>query len=141
MNRLKELRKANKLSISELSRETGIIRSTLSYIESGKRRMNVEHAKILAPYFGVSIDYILGGDAVTYARDINEALETLFAEMFDEFISATDQGTLDERSRLIYSLIDRILHSNVTTTDLKTVISMLDVLIRSHDKEAKQEEE
>lgn len=140
MNRLKELRKANRLSISELSRRTGIVRSTLSSIESGKRKMNIDHAKILAPFFGVSIDFILGGDAVSTATDINEALESLFIDLYDDVIAASLAGTLEERSRLIFNLIDRILHDDVPTSDIKSVIAMLEVM-KTRRAESDQNEE
>lgn len=140
MNRLKELRKANRLSISELSRRTGIVRSTLSSIESGRRKMNINHAEILAPFFGVSIDFILGGDAASTATDINEALEALFIDLYDDVIAASLAGTLEERSRLIFNLIDRILHDDVPTSDIKAVIAMLEVMKTRRAENAQSEE-
>lgn len=60
MNRLKELRTLKKLSLRQLEEETGIANSALSSIENGKRKMGLNVAIILADYFGVSIDFILG---------------------------------------------------------------------------------
>jgi len=64
MNKLKELRDKSGLTLRELENEVGIANSTLSEIETGKRRMGPKHAKILAPYFGVSEKYIMGDDAI-----------------------------------------------------------------------------
>ena len=60
MNRLKEMRTLKRLTLRELEEATGITNSTLSAIENGKRRMNVRVATVLADYFGVSIDFMLG---------------------------------------------------------------------------------
>ena len=60
MNKLRELRRSRNLSITELSDETGIARSTLSAIEHGNRKININHAQILAPFFNVSVDFLLG---------------------------------------------------------------------------------
>lgn len=125
MNRLKELRKANNLTTTDLAHKTGIARSTLSSIESGNRRMNVVHAKILAPFFGVSIDFILGGDSPISVEELNDNLEDVFTRLFDGYVRAAQEGSLDERSRLVFRIVDCVLHGNVSTETLRTVSAYL----------------
>lgn len=67
MNRIKQLRKKKRLTLMNLSKESGFPNSTLSQYENGKRQISIEKAKKLAEYFGVSVGYLLGLD--TPAKD------------------------------------------------------------------------
>lgn len=136
MNRLKELRTANKMSITELYEATKIARSTLSAIELGKRRMNINHAKILSNYFGVSLNYILGYDEERSTNTFLEKLEELFTDFYDDIINASINGNLDERAKTIFKMIDSLLHDNLHTDDIKTALALLGTLkkVRSETK-------
>ena len=59
-NRLRELRDRSNLTVRDIAEKTGISFSTISFIENGKRRMNIRVATILSEFFGVSIDYLTG---------------------------------------------------------------------------------
>lgn len=59
-NRLKELRKRNHLTLEELGHNVGMLNSTLSQYENGKRNPNSEILEKLANFFDVSVPYILG---------------------------------------------------------------------------------
>ena len=59
-NKLKELREKEGLTIRRLEQVSGISHTQLTHIENGKRNLTSKNAKILADYFGVSIDYLLG---------------------------------------------------------------------------------
>lgn len=48
------------LSTYKVSKETGIPQSTFSSWKSKKGLISSEKAKILADYFGVSVDYLMG---------------------------------------------------------------------------------
>jgi transcriptional regulator with XRE-family HTH domain len=58
--RLKELRMEKGLSLAQLEKETGLSQSALSYWEIGKRIPNANAVIILAKFFQVSTDYLLG---------------------------------------------------------------------------------
>lgn len=58
--RLKELRKENKMSQEELSKETCFNQSTISKWERGEREPNIEVLILLADFFKVSTDYLFG---------------------------------------------------------------------------------
>lgn len=59
-NNLKKLRKERKLTQIALQMETGIEQALLSKFENGTRVPPTETLIILANYYNVSIDYILG---------------------------------------------------------------------------------
>lgn len=54
MNRLKALRKKHNLTTEQLAEKTGIVRTTITAIEKGRRQLNANHARALADYFGVT---------------------------------------------------------------------------------------
>ena len=58
--RFKELRLENNLSQYKLSAETGISQTAIARWESGERNPSMECLIILAKYFCVSIDYLVG---------------------------------------------------------------------------------
>lgn len=59
-DRLRELRKQNKLSQSEVAEKLGITASAYGFYEQGKTIPNAEALSILADLFNVSTDYLLG---------------------------------------------------------------------------------
>lgn len=62
--RVKELREQKKLSIRALAEATGLHHSIIARIEKGERKISTSQAEALASYFGVSVDYLIGGDIV-----------------------------------------------------------------------------
>lgn len=60
MNRLKELRKDRKLTLQQVSKETGVSVASLSSYENGNRNPKIETWQRLADYFGVSVSYLQG---------------------------------------------------------------------------------
>ena len=62
MNRFKELRIERGLTLQELADATHTTKSALSLIENGKRSLSIQSLKLYAEFFGVSTDYLLGGD-------------------------------------------------------------------------------
>lgn len=60
MQRLKELRKKDQLTLDQLGNILGISRQVLSRYERGEREADYATLKKIASYFNVSIDYLLG---------------------------------------------------------------------------------
>lgn len=58
--RLKELRKINKLTQKQLAKIMNVDCSAVTKWETGKANPDFEKQQILADYFGVSVDYLLG---------------------------------------------------------------------------------
>ncbi len=59
MNRLKQLRKGNMLTLKELARATGISAQSLSGYERGVNQPTADRLIWLADYFNVTVDYLL----------------------------------------------------------------------------------
>ena len=59
-NRLKQLRKAKKITQIALQMQTGIEQALLSKYENGERTPTTDALVRLADFYNVSIDYILG---------------------------------------------------------------------------------
>ena len=66
MNRIKELRKLNKISQKELSKNLNITQQALSYYEQEKRVPNEPTWQALANFFNVSVPYLQGIDKEIY---------------------------------------------------------------------------
>ena len=58
--RVKELRKQRRLSQTELGEVLGLTHKSISTIESGLRGPTIENLILLAKFFEVSTDYLLG---------------------------------------------------------------------------------
>lgn len=73
--RLRALRRHRRITLAELSVTTGISESTLSRLESGKRRANLELLLPLARAYGVPLDDLVGaprtGDPRVHLRPIH----------------------------------------------------------------------
>ena len=66
MNRLKELRQKNNLTLKELGQKVGMANNTISRYETGKREPKLETWNKLAVFFNVSIPYLQGIDEEIY---------------------------------------------------------------------------
>ncbi|KXA60668.1 XRE family transcriptional regulator [Streptococcus oralis subsp. dentisani] len=60
IERLKKLRKKEKLTQKDIATFLNISQPAYQQFESGKKKMNLETMEKLADYFNVSIDYLLG---------------------------------------------------------------------------------
>ena len=58
--RIYELKKQRGLSQKELGEAVGLSHKSISTIESGSRSTTIEKLVLLADFFGVSTDYLLG---------------------------------------------------------------------------------
>lgn len=58
--RLKELRTEKNLTQVELAKATNLSKSAISFWESGERTPNINAVIVLAKYFEVSADYLIG---------------------------------------------------------------------------------
>lgn len=125
MNRLREARTKCKYSLRDLEDVSGIARSTLSDIENSKRQMGVTHAEKLSPILGVSIDFLMGTDAIKIVDSFEDALENLFLMSVDSFYDAADNEKLSNRQRLVFNIIDQLLHRTLSDKDLDLIADMV----------------
>lgn len=82
-NRIKKLRKKKGMTLKELGEAVGMLDSTLSQYETGKRNPKIETWQKLASYFGVSVGYLQGitndVDEVIFNKAIAEVKKILRA--------------------------------------------------------------
>ena len=57
---LRELRSQKGITLQELSKSCGLSTRTMIRYEQGERLPDIETAKIIADYFDVSLDYLVG---------------------------------------------------------------------------------
>lgn len=92
MNRLKELRKAKKLTQEELAREIGISKITVLRWENGERQIKLDKAQKLADFFGVSVGYLLGYEDNDFEKQIRiDVLNNLIYKMHTTYVSLLEK--------------------------------------------------
>ena len=64
MNRIAELREKRGLSQTKLGKMVGAAQNTISNWENGNRKPDYEALKILATFFGCSVEYIMGEESI-----------------------------------------------------------------------------
>ena len=62
MENLRKLRRKEGLTQKELAEKLNMSRASIAYYEIGRRSPDINRAKKLADYFGVSVDYIAYGE-------------------------------------------------------------------------------
>lgn len=77
MNRIKELRKSNKVTMEELSKKISVTEKTISRWENEKTQIKTDKAQKLAEYFNVSESYLLGYSDDNQKLDWNSVVEYL----------------------------------------------------------------
>ena len=95
-NMLKALRNANGLTQDELSRRLKISRSTISMYESGLRQPDFETLELIADYFNVDIDYLLGRSVRTTLLPEAIHSESTILQLYER-LDSTDQARIMER--------------------------------------------
>ncbi len=112
MTKLKELRTLNHLTLQQLSKETKIVVSTLSSIETGKRKITMEQAIICANYFNVSVDYLLGtcfsNRLNTFIKDCQRDYKNIIAKDNDNNPMITELKLKNYKDYLILSIIEML---------------------------------
>ena len=80
MNRIKELRKKNHLTLKDMGSKSNMLDSTLSQYENEKRTPNEATWQALADFFNVSVDYLKG---YGYSKDyIYKLLDDAYKEPY-----------------------------------------------------------
>lgn len=100
MQKLKRLRKERKLTQQNVAESLHISRQLYSFYENGKREPNIENLSLLADFFDVSIDYLLG------RKEKNLSMTSLL-----EKLQLVDKETLDE----IENYLDYIIYKKNKT--------------------------
>lgn len=123
-NRLRELRNGLGLTLNEAAKsmterfpgQTKIIGNTLSKYEKGERKTSVETLKMLASFYGVSVEYLQG-----------ESVDDSVIEILMDCYNAEPKAKPSE---------DRLFTVNVTPSPwLKELIRRTDAYLAKHQKQ------
>ena len=87
-NVLKQLRLASHMTQNDLAQRLGLTRSRVSMYESGSREPDFETLELIADFFNVDVDYLLGRTSKTTvtpetAYYLNPETARVAQEMFD----------------------------------------------------------
>lgn len=111
MEKLRELRKQNKLSMKELGAILGLSESTISLYENGKREPDIATIIKIANYFNISVDELLGikkhNTTNIFNNDdrLNSGISCSPVLInFERMCSLLDEKTLDHIHTILYSL-------------------------------------
>nr|WP_312579613.1 helix-turn-helix domain-containing protein [Sedimentibacter sp.] len=121
--RLKQLRKENKLKQEDLGSLINVSKTQISDIENGKKSTSIENLVVLAEYFNVSIDYLLGkSDNSSATIDKNNDIHNLTE---NEMELLKDFRILDkyEQNVIIGKISEMIYNKNVEESNLEVECS------------------
>ena len=133
-NRVKELRKKSNLTTEELSKRTGILRSSITQIETGKRKLNIRIAQALANYFNVSIDYLRGESLADRFKKILNDLQRdyTYIDEWSPIPQIKEDEMLNEKEK---EMLISILKLNMLTLEnIKKVHQHIDELYNNERK-------
>lgn len=109
---LKELREDKKISQKELAKKIYVTVGTISNYENNQHYPDIEKLIMLADYFNVSTDYLLGRSISPYSPDIFQKQimpDVSFASIIDDFQKLSQK----QRQALLTVLDDMKFRSTV----------------------------
>ena len=138
MNRLKELRKRDKITQVAFAKDNGIPLRTLQSWENGESQIKPEKAQQLADIFGVSVGYLLGfniddvtEDEINFHNNVMERMNKEAFIRFLDFITLSDIVLSDKQIEMIFYQLQDLSELNsdyrYTETDVEKLKSMYSV--------------
>lgn len=125
MNRLKELRQANKLTQSDLSEKLYVSLKTISRWENGESQIKSDKAKTLANFFGVSVGYLLG-----YTDNKKTYDDEYTLSIGDETYVFSDKRIQDERANKFLTEFILSLQNNDIFLSNSEILQIHDSILR-----------
>lgn len=128
------LRKTNNLSQTMLGNAIGLSKQTINDIEKGRSKTTLDRAKLLADYFNVSLDYLIGKtdnpNAMIYDK-INKHMLTK-----EEIELLKDFRLLDkyEQNVIIGKISEMIYNKSVEESNLEVECSEELINMESRDR-------
>ncbi|HET1206114.1 TPA: helix-turn-helix transcriptional regulator [Streptococcus pneumoniae] len=138
MNRLKELRKRDKITQVAFAKDNGIPLRTLQSWENGENQIKPEKAQQLADIFGVSVGYLLGfniddvtENEINFHNNVMERMNKEAFIRFLDFITLSDIVLSDKQIEMIFYQLQDLSELNsdyrYTETDVEKLKSMYSV--------------
>jgi len=121
-DRIKELRKAMRLSQAELADRVGVSRSAIGMYEMGRREPDAESLEALADFFNVDMDYLIGRSDVT---------STIITPKYYEHPETTKLAQLAHDNPDVSLMLDSL--PDLDPRDLKVLTDMVAAFTRRDD--------
>lgn len=101
--KIKQLRKDNKITQTELGKVLNVEKSTISMYENNNTQPPIQTLSAIAKYFNVSTDYLLGNETPTLTekdeKDIAKSMERLKDQLKNSQGLMFDGEPLDEETK------------------------------------------
>jgi repressor LexA len=124
-----ELLKINKTTVYRVAKDTGIAASTLSDWKNGRSAPKADKISILAQYFGVSTDYMLGGSRAELGAPLDSARIPIIGEIragspiiTNESILGYEYADVDDRDEYFYLRVQGDSMKNIGMIDGSLVL-------------------
>lgn len=115
-NKIRELRKERGLSQSSLAKILGVAQNTLSYWENGKFDVDNKSLSLMADFFGVSVDYLLGRESAK--KESPAADEGGEADLDRELVNLLCQLDSPQEEQRVKDFVRGILAAREALTSL-----------------------
>ncbi len=112
MNRIRELRKAEKLTMKQLGEIIGVSESTISLYETGKREPDQNTLLLIANHFHVSLDYLVGVSSGA-SQPASLGLSNDEIKLIQDYRSLNEQGQAYIRQTMYMALPIYKRHSDL----------------------------
>lgn len=110
--RLRQLRKGNKLTQTQLANALGLAFSTISMYERGVREPDFETLEAIADYFNVTMDYLHGKDSSVEKKGITQNELSLSPEQRALLTAVLDLSVDDSKKALEYVELLKLKHNS-----------------------------
>ena len=116
MNRLKLLREGRGLTQTEFGKLFNASQNTVSNWEKGNRKIDNDRLLQFSSYFGVSIEYLLGGDCVPNNKETQPAehVSKLDSELF-----STISSLAPHEKQVLITVAEGLIAARSGALDLK----------------------
>ena len=124
-----ELLKINKTTVYRVAKDTGIAASTLSDWKNGRSAPKADKIRILAEYFGVSTDYMLGGSRAGLGTSLDSARIPIIGEIragspiiTNESVLGYEYADVDDKDEYFYLRVQGDSMKNIGMIDGSLVL-------------------
>lgn len=97
-DKIKSLRKALKITQKELGENVGLSTSSIGMIESNRQGASPDKLKLIADFFGVTVDYLLSENEDNKEINIEEVKNINLSKRAEKDIEKALQQTLEDLS-------------------------------------------
>lgn len=130
---LKNLRLERGLTQIELSKNLNINRATYAHYETGRREPDIETLKLLADYFNVSVDYLLGNSdyKIAPSSKVDTPVEKISKSLNDDPELSDFWNVLKEREdlKLLFKQT-----KDMAPNDIKKIIRIIKAIEDEEDR-------